>query len=174
MKPIIICIVGPSGSGKTYMSHFLQEKKNIPAIVSLTDRPMREGEINGIDHWFTDKHLMRYYLQQNAFIAHTLYGGYNYGALHEDINKHQICSYVIDEHGLEEITKKFSDKYQIVSVYIKMSEKNRLKHGISQDRIKRDNSRKRLPNDYYDYIIYNNGTIRDFETKILEGLNGYK
>lgn len=174
MKPIIICIVGQSGSGKTHMSHFLQKNKNIPTIVSLTDRPMRKGEKNGIDHLFVDRFTMNLHLQNQDFIAHTLYGGFNYGALHEDIKKYPICSYVIDEKGLEEITKNFSDKYHIISVYIKMNEKNRLKNGISLDRIKRDNSRKKLPEEYYDCIIDNNGTIEEFETKILKELNGYQ
>ena len=43
MKPIIIAIVGASGSGKTHLSKFLQKEFGIPAIISTTTRPRREG-----------------------------------------------------------------------------------------------------------------------------------
>ena len=49
MRPIIIAIVGASGSGKTTLSKYLQRKYGIPAIVSTTTRPRREGEVEGED-----------------------------------------------------------------------------------------------------------------------------
>ena len=51
-----------------------------------------------------------------------------------------------------------------------MNESNRLRHGVSPERIKRDNVRKGLPEEYYDCIINNNGTIKEFEQKILNAL----
>ena len=52
MRPIIIAIVGASGSGKTTLSKYLQRKYGIPAIVSTTTRPRREGEVEGEDYFF--------------------------------------------------------------------------------------------------------------------------
>lgn len=171
MKPIIICIVGQSGSGKTYMSQYLEKTMGIKSIVSYTDRPIRNGEIDGVDHWFVSTKMMNKFHNDRDFIAYTRYGDYQYGALHSDIQRNQICSYVIDEAGLKSLSHTNFLMYQIIPVYIKRNEENRHKSGVSKERIKRDNSRKRLPEEFYDCIIENNGTIEEFNEKILKSLS---
>lgn len=174
MKPIIICIVGPSGSGKTDMSKYLEKSMGIKALVSYTDRPMRKGEIDGVDHWFVDTKTMKKYHNSKDFIAYTQYGGYLYGALHSDVQHHKICTYVVDEVGLSQLSKVYSLMYQVISVYIKRREDKRLRSGVTRDRKKRDNVRKKLPEEFYDCIIENNGTIEEFHQKIVKELNGFK
>ena len=58
MKPIVICIVGASGSGKTHMSKFLYEGFGIPMVVSMTTRPKRRNEVDGVDHKFVSKQVI--------------------------------------------------------------------------------------------------------------------
>lgn len=171
MKPIIICIVGPSGCGKTDMSKYLEKTMGIKSLVSYTNRPLRPGEIDGIDHWFVDTETMKKHHYNKDFIAYTQFGGYLYGALHSDCQHHKICTYVVDEFGLEQLSKNYSLMYQIIAVYIKRSEAARKKSGITKERIKRDNSRKKLPEEFYDCIIENNGTIEEFHKKIIQALH---
>lgn len=167
MKTMILCLVGPSGSGKTYMSKFLSENHNIPYLVSLTTRPIREGEVNGVDHWFITPERMEEIKQSNDMLAYTKFGDYEYCALHSDVEKFDMCTYVVDEDGLIMLREKFKDRYYIVAIYIDMDEKNRLAHGVSQERIDRDKKRKLLPPEEYHLILQNNGTLEEFETAII-------
>ena len=78
---------------------------------------------------------------------------------------------MIDEAGLKSLSHTNFLMYQIIPVYIKRSEVNRRKAGVTEERIKRDNSRKKLPEEFYDCIIENNGTIEEFNKKILKSLS---
>lgn len=53
-KPITI-IVGKSASGKDTLQKRLQEKCNTTSFVSVTTRPMRDNETEGVDYFFRDK-----------------------------------------------------------------------------------------------------------------------
>ena len=55
-KKTIVAIIGASGSGKTVLS--LEMKRyGYPVICSYTTRPMRTGEVSGIDHIFVDEKI---------------------------------------------------------------------------------------------------------------------
>ena len=92
MKPIVICIVGASGSGKTHMSKFLYEGFGIPMIVSMTTRPKRRNEVDGIDHKFVSKQVLEKEKKADNILAYTKYGDHEYCALHSDIKDKPICS----------------------------------------------------------------------------------
>ena len=168
MKPIVICIVGASGSGKTQMSKFLYEGVGIPMVVSMTTRPKRRNEVDGVDHKFVSKQVIEKEKKADNILAYTQYGDYEYCALHSDIKDKPICSYVIDEVGLEYITLHFSHLYTIIAIYMERSLENRKLSGVSIERLHRDKKRYTLPPEYYDVIIDNNGTLGDFEENIIK------
>lgn len=168
MRPIVIAIVGNAGSGKTHMSEFLQDKLNIPVIVSYTTRPMRKGEVNGKDHIFINDRPLP---PKSEMLAYTLYGKQHYFSLFSQIPENGICSYVIDEISLEELCRCHSDKYLVVPVYVKCDEKVLIKRGISPERMHRDQERRKLRPEFYDCIITNNGTVEEFQEQILSKVN---
>ena len=112
-RPIIIALVGNSGSGKTSLSLYLQERFGIPALVSYTTRPMREGEVDGIDHHFVEDASS---MPENP-LAHTVFAGKHYWTSHSQIST-PVVTYVIDEAGLVELKEKWSDKYDVLAFYI--------------------------------------------------------
>ncbi len=155
MKPIIIALVGASGSGKTTLSFYLQEHDGIPAVCSYTTRPMREGEINGRDHWFVGHdHPI-----PEKPLAYTFFGGNHYWTDPAQITA-PITTYVIDEKGLVELKEKWGDKYKIVSVYIKRPNL----HEIDENRKQRDLERMTLDIDLYDIVLYNDKDLDSFLT----------
>ena len=168
MKPVIIAIVGRSGSGKTYMAEFLRKKMNIPTIVSYTTRRKRPGETNGVEHFFIGSEQVP---EGGDMLAYTVFGGEQYFALHSQVPKDGICTYVIDEAGLECLVKDFGDRYLIVPVTVKCSEETLIKRGIEPDRLARDKRRIHINDSFYDCIIINDGTIEEFENKILSEIN---
>ena len=154
MKPIVICIVGASGSGKTHMSKFLYEGFGIPMVVSMTTRPKRRNEVDGVDHKFVSKQVIEKEKKADNILAYTKYGDHEYCALHSDIKDKPICSYVIDEVGLEYITLHFSHLYTIIAIYVERSLENRKLSGVSIERLHRDKKRYTLPPEYYLSLIH--------------------
>lgn len=147
----IMCIVGGSGSGKTLASLHLKYHNDANVICSYTTRPPRPTEVEGRDHHFID-----IIPDKTELIAHTHFGGAYYYA-----TKWQVfgpCTvYVIDEKGLDNLKKDFGDTYEIYSVLIKRDDKLKRKVGVSKTRIRRD-ERRNLVDEDYDYVVDNNGT----------------
>lgn len=163
-KPIIIAIVGASGSGKTSLTHYLKEALDIPDIVSYTTRPMRDGERNGIDHWFVD---MSFPIPQEP-LAYTLFAGHHYWTEFYQVNA-PVVTYVIDEKGLLNL-QRLRDRYDIVSVLIQ-----RPNNPAEASRQSRDAERIHIADEDYDVVIVNDSTEQKFHQqailKIGEKLN---
>lgn len=147
----ILCIVGGSGCGKTLSSLHLKYHKDANVICSFTTRKPRETEVEGRDHHFID-----IVPDRTEMIAYAYYGGEYYYAL-----KSQVfgpCTvYVIDEKGLDNLRKDFGDIYDIHTILIKRDKTLRRKVGVDETRIRRD-ERRRLIDEEYDYVVVNNGS----------------
>lgn len=161
MKPLIICIVGASGSGKTTASMILQQQFGWNAIVSYTTRPMRKGEINGKDHWFVKKNQVP---PHNKMCAYTQFGGYDYWTEWNQFLTLFPNVYVIDEKGLVDLQSKEQSPFSFNLVTIKIKRSNL--QGIDEKRKERDNERIHIPDELYDYIIENDGSMEAFRTSL--------
>lgn len=160
MKPLIICIVGASGSGKTTASMILQQQFGWTAIVSYTTRPMRKGEINGKDHWFVKKNQVP---PRNRMCAYTQFGGYEYWTEWNQFQTLFPSIYVIDEKGLVDLQgKKQSSSYSLATIKIK---RDNLQE-IDEKRKERDKERIDIPDELYDYVINNNGSMEQFRVSL--------
>lgn len=155
----IMCIVGGSGVGKTLASLHLKYHKDANVVCSYTTRPPRSTEVEGRDHHFID-----IIPDRTELIAYTHFAGYYYYA-----TKYQVfgpCTvYVIDEKGLANLRKDFGDVYDIHTVLIKRNQGLRKQMGVTSKRIRRD-ERRNLIDEEYDYIVINNGTKKAFFTEI--------
>lgn len=135
MKPVVVAIVGESGSGKTSLSLELENKYEIPAVVSYTTREMRDGEVNGREHWFVSESEMP---EKSQMMAYTFFGGNHYWTDIRDLEGKEIISYVIDESGLIDLYElKKSGKIEVVFVYVKRED-----NPTEQERKERDACRK--------------------------------
>jgi guanylate kinase len=59
--PVVVVVSGPSGVGKsTVVNRVLEARENISISVSLTTRPPRRGEVDGVDyHFVTSEEFLR-------------------------------------------------------------------------------------------------------------------
>lgn len=161
MKPLIICIVGASGSGKTTASMILQQQFGWNAIVSYTTRPMRKGEIDGKDHWFVKASQIP---PKNKMCAYTKFGGYEYWTEWEQFMTLFPSVYVIDEKGLIYLQSQETTPFPFDFITIKIKRDNLQE--IDSERKERDAERTHLPEELYDYIIDNNGSIEEFRASL--------
>lgn len=163
--PTIVCVVGPSGCGKTTMARVVEGALDIPMLVSYTTRPKRDNEIEGVDHHFVTEDQMP---PKEEMLAYTNFGGYHYWMPFFEIpyTGTGVCTYVIDEKGLQMLKEQYSDQFIVKSILVKRNKKF-LVEQVGQERVKRDRDRISIPEKDYDYVVTNNGRIDDFLIKSL-------
>lgn len=73
-------VSAPSGAGKTSLVNALLERcPGLRVSVSHTTRPMRPGEVNGINYHFVDEAVFAAMLERNEFLEHARVFGNLYG-----------------------------------------------------------------------------------------------
>ena len=85
----MIEIIGKNGAGKSYLANKLYNfgfKRN----VGYTKRPMREGEINGIDYFFISKNRFEEMINKDEFIDYKFRNGFYYGISKKNISNNTI------------------------------------------------------------------------------------
>ena len=85
----MIEIIGKNGAGKSYLAnklYYLGFKRN----VGYTTRPIREGEIDGIDYFFITKEKFEEYIVNNDFVEYKIRNGFYYGILKNNITNNTI------------------------------------------------------------------------------------
>ena len=147
MRPIIIAIVGASGSGKTTLSKYLQRKYGIPAIVSTTTRPRREGEVEGEDYFFVRSTRG---IGREAMLTYTRFGKHEYFSLRRQLPESGYCKQTA---GTE---------YDVFTVYISCRTENLPFRGVDAERIERDSHRRQVDYSLIDVVLGNNGTEAEF------------
>ena len=112
----IFCIMGRTCSGKDSLVKALCEevgkKYNISPVVSYTDRPKRDNETEGVEHYFctTERFNEIKKIRKPAIMAYTQIKkdenseGYQYMALIDDLEAHNI--YIIDPNGYEDLQRR--------------------------------------------------------------------
>lgn len=154
----MIILVGKSASGKTELCKVLTSLYGFKKFVTSTTRSPRPGEINGIDYNFVTVDTFLKMKENNEFIETTFYNGNYYGTEKKMIDDKTIL--IVESNGL--IAFKNSNIPNLVSYYLKLDEKSRIKRMIErgdskeviESRIKHDRFKFETPlKKYIDEVI---------------------
>lgn len=173
MKKTIICIVGRNSSGKSTIARKIADKFGLKIVQSYTTRQPRKAEIkNGLensDHIFiTESQFNEIEKDEANIAAKTTINGVRYCTTVDILKQSDI--YVIDPNGIDYLSQKFSDEFNIVQFYVYANSDVRKKRFVSRGDATafkaRDDAESSQFNDYekdhkYDIVIYNNDNVDD-------------
>lgn len=114
MQGSIVVISGPSGAGKTTLSrNLLDNLDNLRYSISVTARPPRGNERDGIDYYFVDEEVFKRMVMEEEFAEWAKVHGNYYGTkkrfLEETIKEGYDILLDIDVQGGIKIKERYSE-----------------------------------------------------------------
>ncbi len=176
-KNLILIISSPSGGGKTTLVHrILKAHPDFFYSVSLTTRPERPGEKNGVDYRFITEGRFKRLISQNGLAEWAVVHGHYYGTLKGPLMRHRQVLLDIDVQGAKQIKKSYPAAVLVFILPPSLKELRR--RLIKRHTDKPDEIRKRLKIakkelcslKYYDYAVVNrnlNQALKEISAIIL-------
>lgn len=136
----IFCLIGKSASGKdTIYSKLLADSDiSLSRIIPYTTRPIRSGEVEGVEYHFTDKDGLDKLEEAGKVIEcrcyHTFHGDWYYFTVDEDVFL-DTTDYIII--GTLESYTKIRDYYGeniVIPLYIELDDGVRLDRALRRER----------------------------------------
>ncbi|MBO8128340.1 MAG: hypothetical protein H0Z39_03960 [Peptococcaceae bacterium] len=160
-EPMIMVLVGPSDAGKTSIGL----AAGFPKLVSITTRPKRPGEREGVDYYFVTPEQAQKMHQEGELVEFCEYAGHMYGLTFKEIKsklqQHPVVFTSMDARGIRQLVP-VPEYGSIVRIVFVCADKETLrrrmqKRGLSEEEIQRrlDYFPRDIVNRYAGYAIYN-------------------
>jgi guanylate kinase len=178
-QAVFVVLSGPSGAGKsTLMQAFVQRYPDFVRCLSVTTRPARGQEKNGVDYFFVDKDTFAQQVEQGELLEHAqVFGQHYYGTPRSFVEQHLSAGRSVikdvDVQGAFTIRGTFPGALHIFVVPPNQTEiEHRLRSRGTEDEtaIRRrlaESNRELGVWDRYDYLIINNSleqAVQDLAT----------
>ena len=140
----LITLTGTSACGKdSLLNKVLESNKNIKPIISVTTRPKREGETDGVEYKFiTLEELTELYNNEEPIEIreyNTKHGMWYYGITKDsiDVDSDDIYIVIVDVQGVVQLRQYLnslkSDNIKVESVFINCSGKERMFRSLTRE-----------------------------------------
>lgn len=171
-RGLMFILSSPSGAGKTTIAKkLLASESNLSMSVSVTTRPMREGEVEGRDYYFTDRDTFQQLVAEDGFLEWAEVFGNMYGTpraqISQGLETGQDFLFDVDWQGAQQLAQ--AARSDVVSVFLLPPSIAELEHrlrsrGTDSDEVIRgrmDRARDEISHwREYDFVVVN----RDIET----------
>ncbi len=165
-KGLLIVFSGPSGSGKdTVLAELKTRDINMKQSISVTTRDMREGEVDGVDYFFTDVETFEKNIKEDYFLEYVKYGSNYYGTpkkrIEELTDEGSDVFLKIEVEGGGNVRKVFPECVSIFIIPPSMDELEKRLRGRGTETEESFNKRFAIAKDEikraceYDYIVVN-------------------
>jgi guanylate kinase len=120
-RGLMLVLSSPSGAGKTTIARkLLQQDGNLSMSVSVTTRPRRPGEVNGVDYQFVTASEFDRLVGEGALLEHAKVFGNHYGtpraAVEAALTEGRDVLFDIDWQGTQQLAERARD--DLVSVFV--------------------------------------------------------
>ncbi len=167
-RGLMFILSSPSGAGKTTIAHRLLEEEHarMKLSVSVTTRPIRPGETDGIDYHFVGQDEFDGLVADDAFFEYAQVFGHCYGTpkahIRDELKRGQDFLFDIDWQGTQQLYQRAQG--DVVRVFllppsIAALEERLRSRGTDSDQVIRermDRARSEISHwDAYDYVVIN-------------------
>lgn len=137
----IFILLGKSASGKDSLYARLREEfPEFQTMVSYTTRPMREGEVDGVDYHFIDMQQLLHYQNTGKIVEmrtyHTVFGDWHYATVNDetvDLKKYHYFLIGTLESFLR--MEAYYGKDVVVPLYIEVETGLRLERALKREKM---------------------------------------
>lgn len=166
---MLVILSGVSGAGKdTIKKELIKREENIITIPSFTDRPIREGEVDGAPYHFVSTEEFERMINDDELYEYNVHHEHYYGTskkvFNEKVKEGKIIVKDIDVNGTENLVNLLEKDMKVVTIFLRVPKEElerRLKNRIDKPspkeiklRLNRfDYEESRI--DLYDYVLKN-------------------
>lgn len=166
---MLVILSGVAGAGKdTVKKEIIKRMDIVESIPSITDRPMRPGDVPGETYIFVNNDEFKKMIDQEELYEFDIHHNHYYGVpkkqLDEKINNGKVVIKDVDVNGTENLVKILRKHMKVITIFLKVPKevlRKRLEERIDkpcEDEIKLRLGRfefeeSKMGN--YDYIIEN-------------------
>lgn len=131
-KYIIVALYGKSGAGKDSIQKLLtQRHPGLHPIISMTTRPIREGEKDGVDYHFTDIVEFTKKVLSGDMLEATCFRDWFYGTPIESLDINKVNIGVFNIAGIEAL--KQDPRVAVYPAFVDAPDKVRLLRSLNRE-----------------------------------------
>ena len=144
-----IILVGRAASGKDHLRQKL-ESKNWKFGIPFTTRPIRNGEIDGVDYYFISISLFKEMINKKEFVEYCVFNNWYYGTSNQTWNNSNL--FIMTVAGLKQL-KKHTDLSNSFIIYLNIDEN--ISYNRLLERNDADSAKRRFLSDQKDFKKFN-------------------
>lgn len=136
----IFIVMGKSATGKDTIFKYLKESKelNLKSVIGYTTRPIRIGEIDGVEYFFVNEEKLQELKDNNKVIEHraynTMHGVWNYFTVDDGQIDLMHSNYILigTLESFSQIRNYFGEEV-VIPIYIEVEDGLRLSRAINRE-----------------------------------------
>lgn len=141
----IYCLMGKSSTGKDtiYKELFQVEDLHLKKIIPYTTRPIREGEVEGVEYFFCDEDKVAELEKAGKIIElrayHTIHGVWKYFTVNDgqiDFENQDYMMIATLEAYLQ--IRNYFGKENVIPIYIEVEDGERLTRAIAREKTQKE------------------------------------
>jgi len=135
-KKIIVALFGKAGAGKdSILKEIIKQSPFIyHELVSVTTRPPREYEKDGVDYFFYTEDQYIQSKKDKMFLETSEFRGWKYGTPKFALTDYKINIGVFNLSGIHQLLKLPQADYKVIPIFINCDDKERLLRQLNREK----------------------------------------
>lgn len=135
----IFMVTGKSATGKDTIYKRLLDNVDLTTIVSYTTRPIRSGEVDGVEYYFVTVEQLKELEEQGKIIEQRAYstvcGVWNYFTVNDGQFDQEDCNYILIGTLVQyEKMRNYFGPDRVIPIYIEVDGAERLIRSVTRER----------------------------------------
>lgn len=123
---MLVILSGVAGAGKdTIKREIINRLENVESIPSITDRPIRPGDIPGETYIFVNNNEFKRMIDENELYEFDVHHNHYYGVpkkiLNDKIKSGKTVIKDVDVNGTENLVKILNKDMKVITIFLKVS-----------------------------------------------------